>query len=201
MLSGERSRRSPLLGGFIGPCSNLPNEAIASFIFRKDNASAPLFALWGGLLLTAISLGIFASRAKKSRAQRPLGRVPSLWFNIPLNSATGKRWRWFTIVVGVVVPIVAAGWFWSRFQMRQSWPNVSGTEPKSVGLWSFVPPSNILGGFNHYRYGFNDPGRWDKPSSSASFVPLWEPLMLVLLSLITVLLSLYLVRKLTAPLR
>jgi hypothetical protein len=176
------------------------DKPIGGPIFREHNDSAPLFALWGGLLLTLTSLCIFVSRVRRSGARSHLGRVPPLWFNVALNTDTGKRWKLFTIIVGVIIPTAFAAWFWVRFQMRQTWPNVSGTAPPSpYGLWRYVSPWHVLSGFNDYRYGFDDADRWNRPLSSASFVPLWEPLILVLLSLITLAVLFRLVCSLIAP--
>jgi hypothetical protein len=167
--------------------------------FRKHNDGGPLFALGLGNLLTLISLSLLAWRVKEAPAPTRLDRVPPLWLNVRLTSRIGKVWKWFTIVAGIVLPIAFEGYFWVRFRTRQAWANngTSTTKPTPWGLWSYVSPSHLIVNSNDFRYGRIS--SWNIDSSSASFIPFWEPLIGAVLSALTVVVVYLLVQRLVAP--
>jgi hypothetical protein len=195
----------------------ISDKAIAKEIIREHNDSAPLLALLG-IFPTLISFALLASRVRKTENKNRLGRVPSLWLDVKLNSSVGRAWKWFTIAVGIVLPIAFEGYFWVRFHMRQAWPNTesamklprpwglgcwpstsgSGSGvPRSWGLWCYAAPSHLFVHSNDFRYGYID--RWNVASSSVSFIPFWEPLIGAVFSLLTILIACLIVRWLVAP--
>lgn len=194
-------------------------EPIAEIIaFRKHNDSAPLFALLLGNFLTLISFLILAWRVRETANRSRLARLPPLWFDIQLGSRVGRTWKWFTIFSGIFLPIVFEAYFWVRFHEREAWPNTTSAEAlpkpwvfgcwppsattlpkKSWGLWCYVTPSHLVVHSNDFRYGFDDPQRWNVPSGPASFIPLWEPLIFALLSAATLVAVWLLVRGLVTP--
>jgi hypothetical protein len=167
---------------------------------RRYNDSAPLIALFFGILITLASLLLFRWRLRKTADESRLARVPRLWFNIQLNSDVGRFWRWLTITMGLVLPIAFQVYFWQRFQTRQAWPFTwSKTQrPQQVELWKHVTPWwHLFAGANDFRYGRLD--NWNIDSASASFTPLWEPLFLAVLSAANLIVLFLIVKGLIAP--
>lgn len=116
----------------------ISDKAVAKEIIREHNDSAPLLALLG-IFPTLVSFWLLAWRIKETRSKSRLARVPPLWLNVHLGSAVGRAWKWFTICVGIVLPIIFESYFWARFHTRQAWPNTAPAmklpRPWGLGCW------------------------------------------------------------------
>ena len=173
-------------------------KPLISIISPGDNyESAPLFALIFGTLVTLVSVSLFVWRVRMTASEPIFSRVPPLWINIDFGSSVGRLWRTVILVMAVVLPVGLQGYFWVHFSKRQAWTNTANAI--KIDLWQPVSPTHLFVGFNDFRYGFFDE-RANKLQDfgGVSFVPFWEPALMVVLSIASGILVYRLIRGLVA---
>jgi hypothetical protein len=174
-------------------------SALSVFHIERSWESAPIFMLTFGSAISAIAFSILLLRIHHFGGATWTERMAPLWIDIDPRTSLGRAWRKLSAVVAIILPLAAQVQFWWRFHQWQAWPT-TGVQ-QEVGLWSYEPIS-ILGNWDAFHYGdYSKRALTDKGFGGVSFVPFWEPVMMVLLSTIVVILALRITIALFRPAR
>lgn len=154
---------------------------IGIFHFDDTRESAPIFGLSFGTLVTILSFNFMLSLVKRNTSEQWMERVPHLWVDIDVKSQLGRTWRHFIVSVTLLFPIAAQLHFWFQLYERQVWENNS--QSKLHGIWSYVSPKYFLD-WDAYRYGDHSKRLIEEGFGGVSFLPFWQPVIMVVLTAI-----------------
>ncbi len=144
--------------------------------------SAPIFGLSLGSLTTILSFRFMLSLVKRNTSEQWIERVPHLWVDIDVKSQLGRFWRHFIIAVTLLFPLAAQLHFWLRLYKWQVWENNS--QAKLHGIWSYVSP---FLDWDAHRYG-DYSKRLTEGFGGVSFLPFWQPTIMIILTAIALIL-------------
>jgi hypothetical protein len=152
-------------------------------IFTPDEhwESVPIFGLSLGSLFTIVSFALLTISAGRCRRERKPWheRIPMIWVRQRDLSTSDKRWwQGVVIVVCIIFPLLAHLQFWSRFDDWQAWRNYNPHRGEEVRLFEPVSPKYLLD-WDAHRYG--DHSRLEE-RRGVSFVPLFQPLIMMALT-------------------
>lgn len=148
----------------------------------------PIFLLSLGCLAHAASLYFLAryARLRRQSGEPRNARIPWATDSAPGTDPTGvelrRLWLVVALLFAVVGPLVLDADSWRRFRKGDAWHNKTMTP---VSLFEPVSPSLFFGGWDDYRYGnFGKAQKAPCPDDAkaacgVSFVPLWQPLLLM----------------------
>ena len=156
-------------------------------IFHFDDTweSAPIFGLSFGSVVTILSYSFMLSLIKRNISGQWMERVPHLWVDIDIKSRLGRAWRHFIVAVTLLFPLAAQLHFWLRFYEWQVWEN--NPQSKLHGIWSYVSPKYFLD-WDAYRYGDHSKRLIEEGFGGVSFLPFWQPAIMVILTTIALIL-------------
>lgn len=133
-------------------------------LFFKHKSSAPLLLLQIGMVIYIVLLFLYFKGTENS--------YPILFVEAAPEGSK-RFWEIITLVAVNFVPWLGFIWMWyAYFKLDQSvW---DGSNKNIVGIFDVVSsPVSFLGGWNNYRYG-----RF--PDEGDSFVPYWQPVLIML---------------------
>lgn len=160
-------------------------DVIESFNPSENWSSIPIFYLSFGSLLSIAVLYICYQITAHENKQGWENRMPGLWLDDSQMHGLLKKWKVVLFSLILIFPIVLQVHFWRRFHDWQAWSNVK--TPEVVSLYELVSPAYLLS-WDSYRYGdfsnMNEEG-WH----GVSYVPFWQPVIMLTLSLITLYMS------------
>ncbi len=160
------------------------HSLIKVFAISSYRESVPIFGLSLGSVITILNFYLFMHCIESKELPKWYDRFPSLWIdNIKTKTSFGCRWKGFVLFLVIVFPIFVHGQFWLRFNDWQAWKNYSTVKGEIIGL---LEPADlkvlIEHGWDAYRYGDyskrNISGR-----EGFSFIPLFQPLLMLMLSM------------------
>ena len=166
--------------GFLAYQNGLTDNFVGKLI--PDPATIPLLILSFGTFIQLLILYLIG--VWLGHVGRDVHLFPKLWVTEFDALSLQRYWEHVSAVLLLWLPLIGFGWFWMVFSDQQAW--MTGSDPLSpVGLWyDQISPLSFFGGWDNYRYGdFAAAERGEKGKDGVSFVPYWQPILMILLSL------------------
>ena len=152
------------------------------FIIDDRRESVPIFGLTIGTIITILSFYLFYQFVKIQLAQPWHERIPPLWVEVAPNTSFGRQWVWVVLLLCIAFPIAANAQFWVRFHTWQTWSNHVPTSGDRICLYKPVSPKYILM-WDAHRYGdFSRKDDKKEDHKGVSYLPLYQPIIMMLLT-------------------
>lgn len=172
-----------LFGIFYGQMGSTTG-AFATFFTERP--SVPLILLSAGQPIHIFTLWL----AGRTLAATPVADAafPRLFVEKMNPPGMARTWEVISALVMLALPIIGFGYYWVRFLTKgEAWLKANAEQ---FGLFHPAPFTNLFVNFDQYRYGDLSQLGKVKGVDGVSFVPLWQPLIMVAFSLAIVVMSL-----------
>ena len=168
------------------------------FPLARNKSEVPIFGLSLGTLLAVLSSALMLALIPRSTRASWVERVPTLWVDPTEHARFRCVWKGATLFMAVVFPLGAQFHFWRKFHHRdfKAWINDGSDPPTLVSLYEPVSPLLIFD-WDKHRYG-NPLNMQLSDGGGVSYLPLWQPVLMVMLSLASLILAVAILRRVFA---
>lgn len=187
-----------VLGVFLN--QSLSGE-VDEFFYFTESSAIPLVLLSAATWIHLVTLYLVSLVMKNVPAERLF--FPRLWDNAAELEALKYQWEKISAALVLALPNILFIYFWIRFFRQSAWVKQSVTDSElveklsvcscfgkfdgfalappgvKVGLWDIAHPCIFYRGWDIHRYGAS-------LNESVSYLPFWQPLLIMALPTILI---------------